>query len=228
MKAIDIIYQAKQSGVEIILNEDQLQLLLPENDEIDESLIQSIRDHKPSIIDFLKNSSGASRKNDNGNTPKIKPLDRKSSPYIPLSFSQERIWFIDQLEGSLQYHTPEVYRLKGTVNKEALRNAIQTIINRHEVLRTVVRQYEGRSFQFIKDQNGWQLHFVEGSKYKQDPDALQKYIDSLINAPFDLSNDDMIRVHHLELGEEDHVLLITMHHIASDGWSKSIFVNELN
>ena len=94
---------------------------------------------------------------------------------IPLSFSQERLWFIDQLEGSVQYHVPTVLRLKGKLNKDALIYSIQNIINRHEILRTVIREDEGRAYQYIKDISGWKLQTIEGSKYSKDAESLKDY-----------------------------------------------------
>jgi amino acid adenylation domain-containing protein len=146
---------------------------------------------------------------------------------IPLSFSQERLWFIDQLEGSVQYHMPAILKLKGTLNKEALKKALQTIINRHEVLRTVIRSQEGKPYQYIKEEDSWQLNTIAGAQYEQDPEGLQQYIEQLIEAPFDLSKDDMLRTTLISLNDQEHRLVITMHHIASDGWSASIFVKEL-
>src|SRR3990170_8070398 len=70
--------------------------------------------------------------------PGITSLSRPS--LVPLSYSQGRLWFIDRLEGSIQYHIPVVLRLKGNLNKEALLHSLQTIVNRHEVLRTVIRE----------------------------------------------------------------------------------------
>ena len=146
---------------------------------------------------------------------------------IPLSFSQERLWFIDQLEGSIQYHLPTVLRLKGVLDNGALSHALQQLVNRHEVLRTVYREEEGRPFQFIKEQDQAGITFLKIPEYKEDSEGLDKYVQKIIKAPFNLSEDDMLRVTLLELSEEDHVLIATMHHIASDAWSKSILVKEV-
>jgi hypothetical protein len=146
---------------------------------------------------------------------------------IPLSFSQERLWFIDRLEGSVQYHVPEVLRLKGELKKDVLENALKGIVNRHEILRTVIGETEGQAWQQIRDEDQWQLNFIDGSKYTEDPKGLRQYIHQLINQPFDLSKDDMLRAALIELNEHEHLLVVTMHHIASDAWSTSVIVKEL-
>src|SRR4051812_40352163 len=117
-KAFDILYSAKQSGIDIVLNEDQLQLKLPKNKDIDKNLIEEIKNNKKSIIDFLSN-----HKKINGNSNPIPKVNREAFERLPLSFSQERLWFIDQLEGSVQYHTSEVFRLTGALNQDALHYA---------------------------------------------------------------------------------------------------------
>ncbi len=147
-------------------------------------------------------------------------------PHIPLSFSQERLFFIDQLEGSIQYHMPVVLRLKGNLETEALVYALQTIVRRHEVLRTVIHKNEGQGYQYIMDEQ-WELNSIDDFKYKHNNEQLEVYIRELIKAPFDLSRDYMLRANVVTLAEQDHVLVVVMHHIAADGWSSSIIVKEL-
>ncbi|MEO7533477.1 MAG: amino acid adenylation domain-containing protein, partial [Ferruginibacter sp.] len=146
---------------------------------------------------------------------------------IPLSFSQERLWFIDRLEGSVQYHLPVVLRLKGNLNKEALAYALQNIVNRHEVIRTVIEEQDGQTRQHILEENQWQLAEAGGTAFKEDPAGLRKFAQQLINKPFDLSKDHMLRATLVRLDEQDHALVVTMHHIASDGWSISILIKEV-
>nr|MBA2611842.1 amino acid adenylation domain-containing protein [Bacteroidota bacterium] len=147
--------------------------------------------------------------------------------HIPLSFSQERLWFIDQLEGSVQYNSPAALRLKGRLNVEALIYALQNIIKRHEVLRTVFYESDGKPYQSVIDIDDWHLSFVNGSEYEKDPTGLKRFIENLIAAPFDLSKDYMLRADLIKLEETEHVLVVTMHHIASDGWSLPIIVQEV-
>jgi amino acid adenylation domain-containing protein/FkbM family methyltransferase len=146
---------------------------------------------------------------------------------IPLSFSQERLWFIDQLEGSVKYHIPVVLRLNGVLDEEALQAALQTIVNRHEVLRTVYKEYKGKAYQSVLNKDEWLLNRVNGSGYEQQPEALRQLIEQLINKPFDLAKDHMLRCDLIALAEEESILIAKMHHIASDGWSTSIIVREV-
>ncbi len=221
-KAIDLIYQAKQNGVDIILNEEQLQLKFPKDRTINKTLLDELRNNKKLIIDFLKEHTKSDK-----NSNEITSFARISTQRLPLSFSQERLWFIDQMEGSLQYHIPAVLSLKGNLNKCALASALQTIVNRHEVLRTVFLQDEDQAYQSIKETDKWQLAIIDGSLYAQKAEGLQKYIQELINKPFDLSKDHMVRASLISVSEQDHVLVVTMHHIVSDGWSISIIVKEV-
>jgi amino acid adenylation domain-containing protein len=153
-------------------------------------------------------------------------IDKQIRPeQIPLSFSQERLWFIDQLEGSVQYHIPAVLHLKGKLNQRALNQSFQQIVNRHEVLRTVIRQAQGQPYQQINPVAETIVQTIDAKALT--PQERQTLIKSLINKPFDLSQDLMLRADLLELGEEDHLLVVTMHHIASDGWSGPLIVKEL-
>ncbi|HET9278298.1 MAG TPA: condensation domain-containing protein, partial [Flavitalea sp.] len=225
-KVIDLIYLAKQDGIEIVLNDERLQLKIPDNKVIDKKLLEEIRSNKNQIIEFLSNENWKARtvsKNHN----KIIPFDRKAVTRIPLSFSQERLWFIDQLEGSIQYNIPTVLRLKGQLNVEALSNALQTIVGRHEALRTAFGVDHAQPFQYIRDENEWKLNIIEGSHYQQGQGELQKSIDELIKKPFDLSKDYMMRADLIKLAAKEHVVVVTMHHIASDAWSLPIIVREV-
>ncbi|QJB31839.1 non-ribosomal peptide synthase/polyketide synthase [Chitinophaga oryzae] len=155
-------------------------------------------------------------------------LVRKERPArIPLSFSQERLWFIDQVEGSLHYHLPTVLRLKGRLDADALARSAQAIVNRHEVLRTVIASGDGESWQQILPENGWRMDTYEEPSFRKDTAALHAFVEELITKPFDLSADHMLRMQLIVLGKEEHILVATLHHIASDGWSTGVLVKEL-
>ena len=223
-KAIDILYLAKQNEVDVILNGDQLQLKLPKDKTIDEDLLKEIRANKKIIIDFLSNNNWKSTIINNNNY-KISSFNRDVVKRIPLSFSQERLWFIDRLEGSLQYHLPAVLRLKGNLDCKALSQALAEVVNRHEILRSVYMEENDQVYQRVKVAGNWQLRESDGRKYAKK--ELESYIQALIMEPFDLSKDDMFRADLIRLDSEDHILVVTMHHIASDASSTSVLVREV-
>ncbi|MBC9909503.1 non-ribosomal peptide synthase/polyketide synthase [Chitinophaga varians] len=161
-------------------------------------------------------------------TAQAPDLLRKERPAnIPLSFSQERLWFIDQVEGSLHYHLPTVLRLKGPLDTDALARSAQAIINRHEVLRTVITSSDGQSWQHILPQDRWRMEIYEEPAFRKDTTALHAFVEELITTPFDLSADHMLRIQLIVLSREEHILVATLHHIASDGWSTGVLVKEL-
>ncbi|MDQ3846750.1 MAG: condensation domain-containing protein, partial [Bacteroidota bacterium] len=221
-KAIEILYLAKQESIEIVLNEEQLQLKLPKNKPVDQDLLQEIKNNKEAIVAFLKN-----RKKTNKTYEKITAFDRKAIQRIPLSFSQERLWFINQIEGSVHYHIPAVLRLKGFLHKEALSYALKMFVDRHEVLRTVFKEEEGKPYQYFIERKDWQLSTIDGSVFNGNEIALHHHIQGLINTPFDLSQDFTFRASLLCFNDQEHLLVVVMHHIASDGWSLPIMVKEI-
>ena len=225
-KAIRLLQSARQGGVQIYVTNGQLQIKFSKAKGIDPQLLEEIKSNKSLLTDFLNN--------DNFKSQDVQPyeaalltINRAEHPRIPLSFSQERLWFIDRLNGSLQYHIPAVLRLKGQLNIEALTQAINSIINRHEVLRTVIEEADGHGCQKILKKDHWKLNILDGASYKNDIEALKKYTRQLILQPFNLSKDYMLRADLLEIEKDEHILVVTMHHIASDGWSASILVKEL-
>ncbi|MGD1702261.1 amino acid adenylation domain-containing protein [Dapis sp. BLCC M229] len=149
---------------------------------------------------------------------------------LPLSFAQERLWFLDQLEGkSATYNIPTVLRLDGKLAVIALEQAITEIVRRHEVLRTTFKIQNGTAVQMIAPVAKIALPVIELqhlSKLKQ-AEEVQQLATQEAQQPFDLSQDSLLRVMLLRLSPESHVLLLAMHHIVSDGWSIGIFYQEL-
>jgi amino acid adenylation domain-containing protein len=149
---------------------------------------------------------------------------KKDKPQrIPLSFSQERIWFIDRLQGSIAYHIPAVFRLYGKVNLSDLEYCFNEIVNRHEILRTVYKEEDGIGYQEVISKDCWKLDYDNSLGKELDDDS---FVNEIINKPFDLSKDHSLRIHIRDFGENDYLLIFVMHHIGSDGWSMPIFVDE--
>ncbi|HEX3094754.1 MAG TPA: condensation domain-containing protein, partial [Candidatus Angelobacter sp.] len=148
---------------------------------------------------------------------------------LPLSFAQERLWFIDQLEpGSATYNVPVGYLLKGILNKEALRQSLNEIVNRHEVLRTVFPTRNGKPVQKIAAEMPLAITEVDLSEFPAEKRFQEARAQARKEAetPFDLAQGPLVRVKLLRMSCDEHVLLATMHHIVSDGWSMIILQRE--
>ena len=148
----------------------------------------------------------------------------------PLSFAQQRLWFLDQLEPGLSlYNLPFAFPLKGRVSIPVLERCLNEIVRRHEVLRTTFSTEAGRPIQVVHPQMQISLPVVDltdQSPEDREPEAARLATLEAVT-PFDLRADPMVRASILKLGDAHHVMLITMHHIASDGWSLGIFFREL-
>jgi amino acid adenylation domain-containing protein len=149
---------------------------------------------------------------------------RASKPVVaPLSFAQQRLWFLDQLEpGSPQYNVHSVVRLQGRVDVEALEQGFEFMVQRHETLRTTFQVQNGTPVQVIQSHAGPVIERCEAQE-----DAIGDILAEEVLKPFDLANGPLLRVKLLSLAEDDHVLLLTMHHIVSDGWSMGVLISEV-
>jgi len=146
---------------------------------------------------------------------------------IPLSFGQERLWFIDQLQGSVHYHIPHVVRIAGRIDVNALSRAFAQLVERHEVLRTAIKDQDGVPYQEILEGEKWELVITEMTEDPGEPKDVRRYLDRLISRPFDLGLDHPLRAELIRIKEDEYVLAVVLHHIASDGWSLEILVREL-
>jgi hypothetical protein len=150
---------------------------------------------------------------------------------LPVSYAQQRLWFIDQLESnaSRAYHIRGSMRLQGVLDEKALRGALDTLVERHEALRTVFRSVDGEPVQVIRSGESFALRYRDVSGYEQErrEEQVKDELREEGAEGFDLSAGPLIRGRLLKVSEEEHVLLITMHHIVSDGWSMGVFFAEL-
>ena len=157
-------------------------------------------------------------------------LRRASRESAPLSFAQQRLWFLNQLEPeSSFYNEPRVVRLTGYLNVEALEKSFNQIIARHEALRTVIAVVDGNPVQRIADRRIIELPVIDLRTFNsQDRDIqARRVITETIRRPFELSKDLMLRVLLLRLDDKEHILVLVKHHIASDGWSSGILWREV-
>ncbi|SJZ83631.1 amino acid adenylation domain-containing protein [Chitinophaga eiseniae] len=216
---INLLKRANDSGIKIIYDEGELVVQMHRNSEVDPALLKELKLNKPHLIDYFQQHTKS-------NTDIPLTVHRPSGP-VPLSFNQERLWFIDQMEGSVPYHINVLLRLQGILEKDKLTGALQEIVNRHEVLRTVIASTDGVPHQQLLERNKWTLDMADIPGIADDADRLKEYVKSSIEKPFDLSGDHMLRARLIVLAEEEYLLVLTLHHIAADGWSAGIIVEEL-
>ncbi len=162
---------------------------------------------------------------------KLQVIPRRAEQnLVPLSFAQQRLWFLDQLKpGSPFYNVPKAVRMSGALNVEALQRTLEALVARHESLRTTFASVESRTVQVITPSLSLGLPVVDLSdqpESEREAEALRLAAEEAFR-PFDLSRGPLVRAILLRLSREDHVLLLTLHHIISDGWSMGVLFREL-
>ncbi len=186
-------------------------------------LRDQIAKRKAEILDLLHNGETAFR---------LAPLPirrRAKDEASPLSFAQERLWFLEQLEpGSSAYNICRAARLTGTLNVEALQSSLDEMVRRHEVLRVTFDVVDGRPVQVIVPEQKLSMSLIELQQSTSDRDVeARRLITDEAWRPFDLSAGPLLRTKLLRLGVGDHILILTTHHIVSDAWSMGILNREL-
>lgn len=160
--------------------------------------------------------------------PPIEPVSHDQE--LPLSFSQQRLWFLDQLEpDSPFYNIPTALRLSGKLDVDALEKSFAEIIRRHESLRTTFKAVRGIPHQVISEDVDLQLEKKDlTASAPEDREAeILRLAKEDAQKPFDLGNGPLLRVMLVKLGDEDNVILLNMHHIISDGWSVGVLIQEV-
>jgi amino acid adenylation domain-containing protein len=160
--------------------------------------------------------------------PPIVPMPRNGN--LPLSFSQQRLWFLYQLEPSTSaYNIPTAVRLSGSLNDTALRRTLNEIVRRHEILRTHYGMVDGQPAQFVEPPVDLKLDLTDLSELSasERESRMLRLAAEEARKPFDLTRGPLLRTSLVRLGPEDHVLLLSVHHIVSDGWSQGVLVREV-
>ncbi|MDX3229223.1 non-ribosomal peptide synthetase [Streptomyces sp. ME19-01-6] len=151
---------------------------------------------------------------------------RPADGLVPLSFTQQRLWFLAQLDGAdaaSAYNLPGATRLSGPLDRQALIRALEEVVRRHEALRTRFVVRDGVPYQHIGDGG----NFTVGVADLDDPARLSRIVEQEAVTPFDLERGPLIRARLLRLAEQEHVLVITVHHGVGDGWSFGVLYREL-
>ena len=161
----------------------------------------------------------------------IEVADRSEG--APLSWSQQRLWFLEQFEDlGAAYHIEGALRLEGALDEQALQRTLDRIVERHQALRTVFvkAEHDAEPVQVVKPAAGFDLAYVDLSGDAQSgnrEEVLEQALNHASAQRFDLANGPLIRGVLLRLGEQEHVLFVSMHHIVSDGWSMGVLTDEV-
>src|SRR5690349_13417058 len=164
-------------------------------------------------------------------TQRIPRLPRESETY-PLSFAQQRLWFLNQFEPeSPEYNIPQAFRIEGELDPEVMQKALREVVRRHETLRTTFRTVEGEPAQVLAQVVDMEVPYVDARPRVADPaDAWNEALRLAVadaREPFDLTLGPLMRAKLLRAGEREYLLYYNVHHIAYDGWSMGIFAREL-
>jgi non-ribosomal peptide synthetase component F len=223
MTLAELFARLRQHGIRVSADDGQLVIkgaaasLTPE-------VRAALAARKGEILRFLDDAAKLARHEQ----PPLEAVSRSGK--LPLSFAQQRLWFLDQYEpNGAVYNLPSVRRLKGTVNVAALEASLNEIIRRHESLRTTFSLVENEPVQVIAPSLIISLDATDLRDYRaeQREEKARRLVREEAERPFDLSRGPLFRCKLLRLGKEEYILLLALHHIVSDGWSMGVLYREL-
>ena len=205
MDVIKLVDKFIKLNISLSIEDDEL-LIEADEGVITAEILEDIKSNKQGVISLLKN--------------------RKS----PLSFAQERLWFLDQFEHNASYNIVQAIKLVGKLDIKVLENTFLEIIRRHEVLRTNFVTINNVPRQLVHEESKFKLKIIDQSHLQQDEadQIIQELIKIESEKPFDLTNDSLIRLVLYKINDEDHMLLLNQHHIIADGWSFFVFFKEIS
>ena len=220
MNSVDLLSRLRSHNIRLWAENDQLRYSAPKGG-ITDDLLAEIRKNKDELLNLVKNTERFRR------AVSLFPVERTAT--LRLSFAQQRLWFLNQLGTSSAYNIPLAIRLKGLPNIKALEDSLNEIIRRHEALRTTFRSAGGRPVQVISENMSLEMPLIDLSgqpRAEREVEAERLTRDEAMRR-FDLAKGPLFNALLIRLAEEEHILLLTMHHIVSDGWSMGIFTAEL-
>jgi amino acid adenylation domain-containing protein len=222
LSTLDFLSHLRGLDIHISVQDDRLACSAPKG-ILNAELTAELKARKPEILEFLRTSAHSSV----SNTP-IVPAHRDGQ--LTPSLAQQRLWFLEQFDqDSTAYNMPFGLRFRGVLDQDALRRGFQEVIRRHEILRTRLINVNGVPKGTVQPASDWNLEVrsLLETPALQREDELKRIVDEEVRRKFDLTRDVLARACLVELGAEDHALIVTIHHIAADGQSVAIFTSEL-
>jgi amino acid adenylation domain-containing protein len=219
-----LLSHLRQSKVDIWVEGDRLRYKGSHN-VVNAELLEHLREHKQELMAFLGKADTLKE----SFFPEIH-TDMRLTDNLPLSFAQEPLWFLQQLEPeNVSDHLYMGFRLTGDLNVAALESCFNEIFKRHEILRTSFPEVDGKPVQIISPTIRFEVHNEDLrtlGDFKQN-EEIQKQVNHTIKKPFDLAQGQLLRARLLWVKDDEHILILTMHHIISDGLSFDILFSEL-
>jgi hypothetical protein len=223
MNTIEFVNHLRRLDINLFLEGERLRCNAPEG-TLTPDLKSEISSRKAEIISFLH------QVNNQTNASAIAPISRTENNTFPLSFAQQRLWFLNQLQpNSASYNIPLGLHFSGQLNIAALESSLQLLINRHEILRTNFIAVEGEPVQAIAATRDFTLPVVDLRPLPASERELEyeKLASQSVMYVFNLAEEPLLRAQLVQLTPTENVLLLTVHHIIFDGWSVNIFIQEL-
>ncbi|WP_299315825.1 condensation domain-containing protein, partial [uncultured Aquimarina sp.] len=220
---VSLVRELKEKGIGLGLSGDDLEIFLYDDDSVDDQIVEVIKKYKSEIKDYLKSFSS----NENYRKIEIAP----STVSYPLSHTQKRLWLSSQIkESSIAYNMPCTIELREDYDIESFKKAIESVIDRHEILRTVFKEDEsGEVRQFIlpKESFNFEITYLDLREEKNKETQLEEHINRDVQEVFDLEYGPLLRVSLLHMLDKKYVFYYNMHHIISDGWSIELLAREI-
>ena len=217
MTALELLARLRDKGIRIAACDGELELDAPKG-ALDAELRTELVKRKPELLQLLSWSRRAA------SDVALEPVPREGR--LPLSWSQQRLWFLDQLEpASSAYNISWTVRLRGELHRAALQTAINQLAARHETLRTTFPDEHGEPFQHIAAQ--FSISLQQENLAGVGDEQLRARLGQIAAAPFDLAAGPLWRTALLQLADDEHILLVVIHHIVADGASMRVLFREL-
>jgi amino acid adenylation domain-containing protein len=222
--AAELLTRLRAIGVQLNLEDETIRLNAPKG-ALTPALQAELKASKPELLELLRAARQNGRKGAAGLIPRVARQE-----LMPLSFAQQRLWFLQQMDPeSTAYNLLSAIRMEGNLDADLLERSLHRIILRHEDLRTSFVQYDGSPYTQIVDGSGWKMDTLALDRHPNESleQAVTRFAEERTNKPFDLEQGPLLRAYLLRSSAQESVLLLSMHHIISDGWSMGVLISEL-